>query len=185
MWFEGLKLGQELQFTDSSGKPHKMTIFRVSPVTDHGTVTVRYSFDSIIISHEVKVAEGRMAAPDATMADENNIYHVPAPSNGDLWVVYVKPGDIVKAGDELFNISIMKQEKAVLAPIDGIVKRVLKTADYKTTRKMIPVREGELIVELGPCPTVCPNPECGKPLPSAAMHYCPWCGCAVHKEEQE
>ena len=185
VWFEGLKQGQELQFTDSSGKPHKMTIFRVSPVTDHGTVTVRYSFDSIIISHEVKVAEGRMAAADTTMADENNIYHVPAPSNGDLWVVYVKPGDIVKAGDELFNISIMKQEKAVLAPTDGIVKRVLKTADYKTTRKMIPVREGELIVELGPCPTVCPNPECGKPLPSAAMHYCPWCGCPVEKTDKE
>lgn len=36
----------------------------------------------------------------------------------------------------------MKQEKAVLAPVAGIVKRVLKTADYKETRKMETVREG-------------------------------------------
>ena len=81
-----------------------------------------------------------------------------------------------KAGEELFNISIMKQEKAVLAPVDGMVKRVLKSADYKTTRKMVPVREGELIVELAPAPSLCPNPDCAKPIPSQGIHFCPWCG---------
>ena len=159
-----------------------MTIFRISPVTDHGTVNVRYTFDSQIFYQEVKVAEGHAAHADLAMADPSNKYHVPAPSNGDLWVVYVKPGDIVKAGDELFNISIMKQEKAVLAPLDGIVKRVLKTADYQLTRKMTPVREGELIIELAPCPTVCQNAECGKPLPSSAINFCPWCGAKVEKQ---
>jgi pyruvate carboxylase len=159
-----------------------MTIFRVSPITDHGTVNVRYSFDSQVMMHEVKVAESRINQADTAMAEVGNQYHVAAPSNGDLWVVHVKPGDIVKAGEELFNISIMKQEKAVLSPIDGIVKRVLKTADYQTTRKMTPVREGELIVELGPCPTVCTNPDCGKPLPSAAMNFCPWCGSPIEKK---
>ena len=182
VWFEGLKQGRELQFTDSNGKPHQMTIFRISPVTDHGTVNVRYTFDSQIFYQEVKVAEGHAAHSDLAMADPSNKYHVPAPSNGDLWVVYVKPGDIVKAGDELFNISIMKQEKAVLAPLDGIVKRVLKTADYQLTRKMTPVREGELIIELAPCPTVCQNAECGKPLPSSAINFCPWCGAKVEKQ---
>jgi len=115
------------------------------------------------------------------MADSNNPYHIGAPSNGDLWVVHVKPGDIVKAGEEVLNISIMKQEKAVYAPCDGIVKRVLKSADYQTTRKMTPVREGELLIELGPCPMVCSNPECGKALPSAAMNFCPWCGSPIEK----
>ena len=182
VWFEGLPLGRELQFTDSNGKPHKMTIFRISPVTDHGTVNVRYSYDSQVLLQEIKVAEGHAQHADLAMADPNNKYHVPAPSNGDLWVVYVKPGDIVKAGDDLFNISIMKQEKAVHAPVDGIVKRVLKTADYQLTRKMTPVREGELIIELAPCPMVCSNPDCGKPLPSAAVRFCPWCGTAIEKK---
>jgi len=181
VWFEGLKQGQELQFVDSSRKPHKMTIFRVSPVTDHGTVNVRYTFDSTVMLQEVKVAEGHAHHTDTAMADGNNPFHIGAPSNGDLWVVHVKPGDIVKAGEEVFNISIMKQEKAVYAPCDGIVKRVLKSADYQTTRKMTPVREGELIVELGPCPVVCTNPECGKALPSAAMNFCPWCGSSIEK----
>ena len=181
VWFEGLKQGQELQFVDSSRKPHKMTIFRVSPVTDHGTVNVRYTYDSTVMLQEVKVAEGQAHQTDTSMADSSNPYHIGAPSNGDLWVVHVKPGDIVKAGEEVFNISIMKQEKAVYAPCDGIVKRVFKSADYQTTRKMTPVREGELIIELGPCPVVCTNPECGKALPSAAMNFCPWCGSSIEK----
>ena len=65
------------------------------------------------------------------MADPTDKYQVGAPSNGDLWVMYVHPGDIVEEGEELFNVSIMKQEKAVLAPVAGIVKRVLKTADTR------------------------------------------------------
>ncbi len=177
VWFEGLKHGQEFQFTDSEGKPHKMTMFSVSGVSDQGTVQVRYSYDSEFMSYEVKVANPTGSnGQDISMADQGNPLHVAAPSNGDLWVVHVRPGDIVKAGQELFNISIMKQEKAVLTPIDGMVKRVLKSADYKATRKMIPVREGELIVELTQMPRTCSNPVCAKPLPSMTLHYCPWCG---------
>ena len=90
--------------------------------------------------------------------------------------MYVHPGDIVKKGEELFNVSIMKQEKAVLSPCDGIVKRVLKTADYKETRQMVSVREGELIVELGPTPRCCTNEACGRPLPVDDPVFCPYCG---------
>ncbi|MBS5049246.1 MAG: pyruvate carboxylase [Desulfovibrionaceae bacterium] len=177
VWFEGLKHGQELQFTDSEGKPHKMTIYSVSPVSNLGTVMVRYGYDSEFMTCEIKVAEATGGGDvDVSMADPANPNHVAAPSNGDLWVVHVHPGDMVKAGEELFNISIMKQEKAVLAPVDGMVKRVLKSADYKTTRKMVPVREGELIVELAPAPSLCPNPDCAKPIPSQGIHFCPWCG---------
>lgn len=70
----------------------------------------------------------------------------------------------------------MKQEKAVLAPVAGIVKRVLKTADYKETRKMETVREGELIVELGPVPRICTNEACSRPLPMNDIEFCPYCG---------
>lgn len=84
--------------------------------------------------------------------------------------MYVHPGDVVKAGEELFNVSIMKQEKAVLAPVDGIVKRVLKTADFKESKQMVSVREGELIVELGPVPRLCSNEACGQPIPWNMRH---------------
>ena len=89
------------------------------------------------------------------------------------------PGDLVKAGEELFNVSIMKQEKAVLAPVDGIVKRVLKTADFKENKQMVSVREGELIVELGPVPRICPNEACGQPIPMDNIAFCPYCGSRI------
>ena len=133
--------------------------------------------DSEIITPGVKVGEGRVtAATNVAQADPDNPCHVGAPSNGDLWVVYASPGDVVKKGEELFNVSIMKQEKAVLAHMDGMVIRVLKTADYKTRKQMVPVVKGELIVELGPVPRLCANAACGKPLGGEAFLFCPHCG---------
>ena len=89
-------------------------------------------------------------------------------------MMYVSPGDIVKKGEELFNISIMKQEKAVLSPTDGVVKRVLKTANFSENKKMITIKEGELLVELGPIPRSCP--ECLHPVPLNDIAFCPYCG---------
>ena len=129
------------------------------------------------MSTEVQVTKaGGGGKHNISKADPNNPYHVGAPSNGDLWVTYVTPGQVVRKGDELFNISIMKQEKTVISPIDGVVKRVLKTADYSESKQMIPVREGELLVELGPVSGVCANPACGKPLPADNFTFCPYCG---------
>lgn len=179
VWFEGLTVGQQMNFTDTKGKPHQMIIRDVQAVDDHGVSMVRYVLDSEIMRTEVKVAEG--SGPGASsgplMAKADNPYHVAAPSNGDLWVIYVQPGDVVTAGQELFNISIMKQEKAVNATIDGVVKKVVKRADFKTTKQMVPVRAGELIVELAPLPHFCN--KCRKALPIDELSFCPYCGVAV------
>ena len=93
--------------------------------------------------------------------------------------MYVHPGSVVKAGEELFNVSIMKQEKAVLAPMDGIVKRVLKTADFRESKQMVAVREGELIVEMGPVPRLCSNEACAQPILLEDTAFCPHCGYRV------
>jgi pyruvate carboxylase len=55
-----------------------------------------------------------------------------------------------------------------------MVKRVVKEANYKEDKKMIPVREGELIVELCPIPNICQ--DCAKPLSGNGSTFCPWCG---------
>jgi len=88
--------------------------------------------------------------------------------------MYVSSGDYVKKGDEIFNISIMKQEKSVFAPFDAMVKRVLKTANYSEDRKMVSVKEGELLVELAPAPTLCDS--CSQPVVSKDFKFCPNCG---------
>jgi pyruvate carboxylase len=177
VWFEGIEPGGELNFTDSKGKPHHLTLLRINSPNKKGTVVVRYVLDSEIMSCEVQVAKPDVVVSrSGAQADPDNPYHVAAPSSGDLWVMYVHPGDTVKKGEELFNISIMKQEKAVSAPMDAVVKRVLKTANYHETKQMAPVREGELIVELGPIPRCCNNEKCGKPLPVDNYAFCPHCG---------
>lgn len=175
VWFEGMEPGEELNFLDSQGKPHSLSLLSIREPDENGLSIVRYVLDSEIMSSEVQVAKaGAGGKGNVAKADPDNPYHVAAPSNGDLWVTYVSPGQAVKKGEDLFNISIMKQEKAVLSPMDGVVKRVLKTANYSETKQMIPVREGELIVELGPVPASCD--ACGKPLPADSFSFCPYCG---------
>ncbi len=43
---------------------------------------------------------------------------------GNVWKVLVKPGDSVKAGDELFILEVMKTEVPHTASQDGTVKAV-------------------------------------------------------------
>ena len=175
IWFEGMEPGDELNFIDSQGKPHHISLLSIRNPDENGMSIVRYVLDSEIMSSEVQVSKGGAGGKgNVSKADPDNPYHVGAPSNGDLWVTYVSPGQAVKKGDDLFNISIMKQEKAVLAPVDGVVMRVLKTADYSETKQMVPVREGELIVELAPVPASCIS--CSKPLPADSFTFCPYCG---------
>ncbi|BAV91881.1 pyruvate carboxylase [Candidatus Desulfovibrio trichonymphae] len=180
VWFEGLKIGQDLYFNETKGKPHHLVLLSISRPSEMGVSVCRYVLDSEIMSYEVKVSQPTgPRVKGVAMADPTNRYHIAAPSNGDLWVMYVHPGDIVKAGEEVFNVSIMKQEKAVLASVDGIVKRVLKTADFKGNKQMISVCEGELIVELAPVPRLCSHPSCGQPIPPDNAAFCPHCGSRV------
>jgi len=176
VWFEGLEPGQEMFFEDSRGKPHTFTLLDISAPDHQGMSVVRYVLDSEILSHQVKVAEavGGRNAEASEMADPANPYHMAAPCNGDLWVMHVSPGDFLKPGQEVFNISVMKQEKSVFSQVEGVVKRVIKNADYFEDKKMVPVKEGELLVELMPVSKVCPG--CKAPLAAEDFHYCPWCG---------
>jgi len=184
VWFEGMSVGEEIQFSDSSGKPHQFHLLDITDGGDSGEATIRYVLDSEIMSHHVRIRDPRGTSMNGVpMADPANPFHVAAPSNGDLWVVYVNPGDIVKEGEELFNISIMKQEKAVLSPMNAVVKRVLKSADYKETRKMVTVRGGELIIELAPVPTRCA--KCGRPMNMDDAAFCPYCGTAMPKNKKD
>ncbi len=180
VWFEGLKIGQNLYFEDGQGKPHQLVILNFSEPNSAGISVCRYVLDSEIMAIDVQVAKpSGQKAKGTPMADPNNPHHVASPSNGDLWVMYVSPGDLVKKGEELFNVSIMKQEKAVFAAMDGVVTRVLKTADYKESKQMVAVVEGELIVELGPVPKSCCNEACGQPLLMDDISFCPYCGHSI------
>jgi pyruvate carboxylase len=176
VWFEGLDVGEKLWFKDGFGKPHEMEILDISLPDDNGMCTVWYTLDHEFFHHQVKVAAPTGTAQDKgiEMADPNNPWHIAAPSNGDLWVMHVGPGSRVREGEEVCNIAIMKQEKALTAPRDGMVKRVLKTADYAKDRKMVGVKMGELLVELAPPMAACS--ACGNQLSAENFRFCPHCG---------
>jgi len=175
VWFEGLEKGETLLFQSGTGKPHVMRIHDISDPDEHGMSMVRYTVDNETVSYQVKVREGVASERDSVeLADPKNEYHIGSPSNGDLWVMHVRVGDAVKAGEEICNISIMKQEKSVYAPVSGVVKRVLKNANYQEDKIMVPVKEGELLVELGPVETCCPT--CKAPVASEDFKFCPSCG---------
>jgi pyruvate carboxylase len=175
IWFEGLVPGRDLLFKDSDGKPHSMRILGIGQPDHMGMSDVRYTLDSELFSHSIKTCEATGSSAGAIeMADKNNPCHVASPSKGDLWIMYVKPGDPVKKGEELFNITIMKQEKSVLSPMDGVVERVLKTADFKYDKKMAPVSEGELLVVLGTPRNKCG--QCNAQIVDDGFTFCPQCG---------
>ena len=75
------------------------------------------------------------------------------------------------------TIALNKQERSVLSPVNGIVKRVVKTADFKKDHRMVPVLEGELIVELSPVPKLCP--KCAYPITDEQSRFCPNCGTKI------
>ncbi|NCC23686.1 MAG: pyruvate carboxylase [Deltaproteobacteria bacterium] len=175
VWFEGLEAGEELFFKDSQGRYHSLVIHHISRPDSQGLSTVQYSLNSESFTSHIKVAEGaHKSAADIEMADRNNPHQIGSPSTGDLWIMHARPGMKVAKGQELFNLSIMKQEKAVLAPVDGLVKRVLKFADYQEDKKMVPVREGELLVELSAIPRTCG--ACHHPIVTKDSVFCCQCG---------
>ena len=60
---------------------------------------------------------------------------------GTILELYVKEGDVVKAGDKLFLFVAMKMHTAINAPFDATVKAIkISTGDK--------VPKGELLIEL-------------------------------------
>jgi pyruvate carboxylase len=182
VWFEGLELNKPVAFTDTKGKPHQIQVINIER-RNGAQVLIRYFLDSEIMIHQAQVG----GAPPATIghgdhtAQPGNPFHAASPTNGDLWVLYVKEGEVVHEGQPLFNVSIMKQEKAVLSKVQGIVKKIHKSADYRNTKELVPVKAGELIVELAPVPPSCPHCQSHLPV-GRKISFCPSCGERLEEE---
>lgn len=126
-----------------------------------------------VFVEEIKVEERAVAGPRREIADTKNPHHIAAPFDSDLWLVHKKEGDSVKAGEEVLNLSLMKTEYAVTSSVDGVVKRVVVFTDYKTDKKMVPVKKGALLMELAPPRERCRN--CDAEV-EKDYQFCPRCG---------
>ena len=168
VWFEGMQPKESFSFTDSNGKLHHFRLVEIGPVNENGIALVGFQLDHEFMRHGVQLEQSRAAGNgghgghgERLQAVPGNPNHVGAVSNGDLWVVHVAEGDVVKEGQELCNISIMKQEKAIHAKRDGVVKKVHIAANFRETNEMISVQEGDLILELEALPQQCRS--CSEP----------------------
>ncbi len=180
IWFEGLKPGTDREFATSDGKVHTIKILRVGRVRRRGTRRVRYQLDYEVFVEDVKVAPSIESESKEEMANPDIPFHIAAPFDADLWKVTKKPGDAVRAGEEVMNLSVMKTECAVTAPLDGVVKRVVMFADYKEDKKMVPVKKGQLLMELGPVMELCRN--CNAQVMDD-YDFCPKCGIELESEQ--
>ena len=97
-WFEGLELRTELEFNDSTGKPHKMMILDISEPRKNGMSVVRYLLDSEVLTYQVKVQEPDTSKGTAyEMAEPGNDFHLASPSKGCL--LYTSD-----AADDLYTV---------------------------------------------------------------------------------
>ncbi|MFH0810150.1 MAG: pyruvate carboxylase [Pseudomonadota bacterium] len=173
IWFEGLEVGVEREFQTSDGKPHTINVHRVGRVDSKGRRRVRYQLDQEMFVVDFQVEEPKGLTSDVEMADPGNLYHIGSPFDADLWIVHKKVGDCVKTGDEVLNLSLMKMECALNAPVDGVVKRVVVFANYKADKKMVPVKKGQLLMELAVPRMRCANCEAAV---DNEFRFCPACG---------
>jgi pyruvate carboxylase len=173
IWFEGLTIGAEREFYTSDGKVHTIEVMHIGNVSKNGTRRIRYKLDHEVFVQEIQVEKGAVEKTGVEMANEDNPYHIGAPFDADLWLVHQKVGDSVEAGEEIFNLALMKVEYGVTSPIDGVVSRVLVFADYKADKKMVPVKKGQLIIELAPPRERCK--DCNAQI-NEEDKYCPNCG---------
>jgi len=179
IWFEGLEIDVPREFRCSDGKVHTVRVVAVSPEPDQrGQRTVRYELDHEVFEHAVQVAAAQAMTGDVELANPENPRHIAAPFDAELWVVHKRAGDPVTAGEEVLNLSLMKMETAVVAPVDGTVSRVLVQADYRRDRRMVPVVKGQLLIELADAGEACSS--CGAVL-AADHRFCAQCGRKVSR----
>lgn len=89
--------------------------------------TLYFKFDVEVVDNESRYRQSRM---QSKLALNDNTIRSPMP--GKVVKVFVKPGDIVEAGQPLIVLSAMKMESEFKAGQRGIVKEV-------------PVKEGETV----------------------------------------
>ena len=70
----------------------------------------------------------------STKASESTTIRLKAPMPGKILDVFVKTGDVVKAGDTLLILEAMKMQNAILASTKGRIKKVLIKAGDATSK---------------------------------------------------
>lgn len=121
-----------LVLSDASGKQYR--IDDVVKLPD-GKLRVHINGFSVDLSVEDPL--------DISSAEEEVTGEVHSPMAGVVTKILVKEGDKIKKGDHLLLLSAMKMENEIVAPINGIVRRVVCEANQQ-------VNASDLLVVIEP-----------------------------------
>jgi len=109
------------------GKSFNIEVIETSEPKHYNVNTLYFKFEVEVIDNESRYRQNRMQG-----APINNDNTIRSPMPGKVVKVFVKPGDLVEAGQPLIVLSAMKMESEFKAGNRGIVGAV-------------PVKEGETV----------------------------------------
>jgi pyruvate carboxylase len=147
VWFGGLKRpGDSLSIT-LDGKPHEISLVSIGEGVG-GIKQVVLSVDNVMHVFPVELPEWAHARKAIRKANRQMKGEIGAPVRGTVWRIGTrdrvpKPGDLLRRGEEILNIEVMKTENAVKSPVAGVIREICVAVNDT-------VEEGQLLAVLEP-----------------------------------
>jgi len=147
VWFEGLrKPGDQVDIT-IDGKPHVICLVSVGEGVG-GVKDVVLSVDNIMHVFQVELPESALLRKTVRKATPGKKGEIGATVTGTVWRIGTKgrvpkEGDLLRKGEEILNIEVMKTENAVKSPFAGVLREICVSVDDR-------VEEGQLLAVVDP-----------------------------------
>jgi len=121
------------------GKSFNIEVIESREPKHYNVNTLYYKFDVEVVDNESRYRQSRMKSKQV-----HNDNTIRSPMPGKVVRVFVKPGDIVEAGQALVVLSAMKMESEFKAGKKGVVKEVpVKEGDTVDTNQLLVVIDDE------------------------------------------
>jgi len=133
VFFFGLKEGEETIIDIARGKSVIIKLQSIGPVNAEGLRTIFFTLNGQTRNLEVRDNSVEVTTQRHAPADRQNPRHVPAPLQGLLSKMLVRPGQQVPRNAPLFVIEAMMMETTVTAPQDLRVVSVVLAAGSRVS----------------------------------------------------
>ncbi len=147
VWFDGLRRpGEQVRITIDD-KPHVVCLVSIGEGMG-GVKDVVLSVDNIMHVFQVDLPESAATRKKVRKATPGNKGEVGATVNGTVWRIgtkgrALKEGDLVRKGEEIMNIEVMKTENAVKSSVAGVIREICVAVNDR-------VEEGQLLAVVEP-----------------------------------
>ncbi|MCG2633793.1 MAG: pyruvate carboxylase [Gammaproteobacteria bacterium] len=141
LFFYGPKIGEELAVEIEPGKTLILKLLAVGELQANGNREIFFELNGQRRAQVVSDRSANVEVATNQQADPDDVNQIGAPMAGILAELYVTEGDEVTEGQKLLSTEAMKLLNQVLAPRDGVVKRLPLSAGAA-------VGAGDLVCEL-------------------------------------